>query len=69
LTRFRKDAATANFSVVTVNGGINNQSQPGSEVRLVFTLRVNGVVIYHHIGQYRHPIRRVDLLPDPEHLL
>ena len=34
LTRFRKDAATANFSVVTVNGGINNQSQPGMEVRL-----------------------------------
>ena len=38
LTRFRTDAAAtaANFSVVTVNGGINNQSNPGVEVRLVF---------------------------------
>jgi tripeptidyl-peptidase-1 len=35
LTRFRTDAATANFSFVSVNGGINNQSQPGTEVRLV----------------------------------
>jgi tripeptidyl-peptidase-1 len=35
LTRFRTDAATANFSVVTVNEGINDQSQPGREVRLV----------------------------------
>ena len=38
LTLFRNDAAaSANFSVVTVNGGINNQSQPGTdstEVRL-----------------------------------
>jgi tripeptidyl-peptidase-1 len=33
LTRFRSDAAPAQFSVVTVNGGINNQSQPGVEVR------------------------------------
>jgi tripeptidyl-peptidase-1 len=40
LTRFRKDAATANFSVVTVNGGVNDQSQPGLEVRLV--LHVEG---------------------------
>ncbi|KAI0283619.1 tripeptidyl peptidase A [Russula aff. rugulosa BPL654] len=28
------DATTANFSVVTVNGGINNQSNPGSEANL-----------------------------------
>ena len=35
MTRFRTDAATANFSFVSVNGGINNQSQPGTEVRLV----------------------------------
>ncbi|KAN0113839.1 serine protease [Russula decolorans] len=34
LTRFRKDAATANFSVVTVDGGINNQIQPGSEANI-----------------------------------
>jgi tripeptidyl-peptidase-1 len=34
LTRFRKDAVTANFTVVSVNGGINDESQPGSEVRL-----------------------------------
>ncbi|KAF8491623.1 subtilisin-like protein [Russula emetica] len=34
LTRFRKDAATANFSVVTVNGGLNNQSNPGLEANL-----------------------------------
>ena len=40
LTRFRKDAAAANFSVVSVNGGIDDQSQPGAEVRLV--LRVEG---------------------------
>jgi tripeptidyl-peptidase I len=33
LTRFRSDAAPAQFSVVTINGGINNQSQPGMEVR------------------------------------
>ena len=33
LTRFRGDAAPAQFSVVMVNGGINNQSQPGIEVR------------------------------------
>ena len=35
LTLFRHDAALARFSVVTVNGGINNESQPGLEVRLV----------------------------------
>jgi tripeptidyl-peptidase-1 len=40
LNRFRKDAAAANFSEVLVNGGINDQSQPGSEVRLV--LHVEG---------------------------
>jgi tripeptidyl-peptidase I len=40
LTRFRSDATTANFSVVTVNGGINNQSHPGGEVRPV--LHVEG---------------------------
>lgn len=50
LTRFRGDAATANFSVVSVNGGINNQSNPGSEVRWCFTLRVDVVVIYCHTG-------------------
>ena len=69
LTRFRKDAATANFSVVTVNGGINNQSQPGLEVCLAFPLMVKGVVIYYHIGRSRHPIRRIDILPDSNHLL
>jgi len=41
LTLFRRDAAPAQFSVVTVNGGINNQSQPGIEVRSV--LYVEGV--------------------------
>jgi tripeptidyl-peptidase I len=40
LTRARSDATTANFSVVLVNGGINNQSHPGDEVRLV--LHVEG---------------------------
>jgi tripeptidyl-peptidase-1 len=40
LTHFRKDAAIANFSVVTVNGGINDQTQPGLEVR--FVLHVEG---------------------------
>ena len=49
LTLFRSDAPTANFSVVTVNGGINNQSNPGSEVRCS-TLRVFVVVIYRHTG-------------------
>ncbi|KAF8491622.1 subtilisin-like protein [Russula emetica] len=34
LTRFRSDAAPAQFSVVTINGGINNQSQPGTEANL-----------------------------------
>ncbi|KAI0271753.1 subtilisin-like protein [Russula aff. rugulosa BPL654] len=34
LTRFRTDAATANFSFVSVNGGINDQSQPGTEANL-----------------------------------
>ena len=33
LTRFRSDAVPAQFSVVTVNGGINNDSHPGIEVR------------------------------------
>ena len=33
LVRFRSDAAHAQFSVVEVNGGINNQSDPGVEVR------------------------------------
>ena len=48
LTRFRSDAATANFSVVTVNGGINNQSHPGSEVRLVLDVEGGcGCIIYH----------------------
>ncbi len=51
LTRFRRDAAFARFSVVTVNGGINNQSQPGLEVRSV--LHVGGECgcdICHHTG-------------------
>jgi tripeptidyl-peptidase I len=39
LTHFRSDAATANFSVVTVNGGINNQSHPGAEVRPVLHIK------------------------------
>jgi len=34
LNLFRSDAATANFSVVTANGGINNQSDPGVEANL-----------------------------------
>ena len=34
LTRFRTDAVAANYSVVTVNGGKNNESDPGPEVRL-----------------------------------
>jgi tripeptidyl-peptidase-1 len=33
LTRFRSDAVPAQFSVVTVHGGINNESHPGVEVR------------------------------------
>jgi tripeptidyl-peptidase-1 len=33
LTRFRSDAVPARFSVVTVNGGINNETDPGIEVR------------------------------------
>ena len=51
LTRYRIDAASANFSVVTVNGGINNQSKPGSEVRVVLHVRANVDVICHHTGQ------------------
>ncbi len=50
LTRFRSDATSANFSVVTVNGGINNQSHPGSEVRPVLHVEVDAVVIYGHTG-------------------
>ena len=33
LTRFRTDAVVANFSFVTINGGKNNESDPGLEVR------------------------------------
>jgi tripeptidyl-peptidase-1 len=36
---FRPDAANANFSVVTVDGGINDQNAPGSEVRTVLLPR------------------------------
>jgi tripeptidyl-peptidase-1 len=69
LTRFRKNARTANFSVVTVNEGINNQSNPGMEVRLVLHDEGEWDVIYYHLGQSRHPIRRIDVLPDSKHLL
>ena len=33
LARFRSDAVSAQFSVITVHGGINNESHPGVEVR------------------------------------
>ena len=39
LTRFRSDAVPARLSVVTVNGGTHNQSQPGVEVRLAFYVK------------------------------
>ena len=48
LVRFRSDAASAQFSVVEVNGGINNQSDPGVEVRLVLCVRVDGCNIFSH---------------------
>ncbi len=50
LTLFRGDAAAAQFSAMKVNGGINNQSQPGVEVRSALTLRVNVDVVYQHTG-------------------
>ncbi|KAI0284759.1 subtilisin-like protein [Russula brevipes] len=34
MTLYRPDAVDATFSVVTVNGGINNESQPGDEANL-----------------------------------
>jgi hypothetical protein len=40
MTLYRPDAVDATFSVVTVNGGINNESQPGDEVRPVFPTRL-----------------------------
>ena len=48
LVRFRSDAAPAQFSVVKVNGGINDQSNPGSEVRPVLCVRVDGCNIFSH---------------------
>jgi tripeptidyl-peptidase-1 len=54
LTLFRSEAAPAQFSVVTVNRGINNQSQPGLEVRPVLYVEgdkwVDLGVIYRHTG-------------------
>lgn len=73
LTLFRSDAVPARLSVVTVNGGIYNQSQPGMEVRLALYVKsglwVDVDVIYRHTGQSRYPVYSIDLLPDPEHLL
>ena len=40
MTLFRADAKAATFSVEKVNGGMNNESQPGGEVRLVHPARV-----------------------------
>ncbi|KAI0284762.1 subtilisin-like protein [Russula brevipes] len=34
MTRFRRDAENATFSVVTVNGGINDENNPGGEANL-----------------------------------
>ena len=51
LTRFRPDAAPARFSVETVNGGINNQSKPDSEVRSVPHVESKCGCIVHIITQ------------------
>jgi tripeptidyl-peptidase-1 len=40
MTRFRRDAENATFSVVTINGGINDENNPGGEVRPVFPARI-----------------------------
>ena len=48
LVQFRSDAAHAQFSVVKVHGGINNQSFPYVEVRLVLCMRVDGCNILSH---------------------
>jgi tripeptidyl-peptidase I len=50
LTLFRGDAAAAQFSVMKVNGGINDQSHPGTEVRSALALRVNVDVVYQRTG-------------------
>ena len=51
MTLFRDDAATANFTFVSVNGGTNDQSQPGIEVCLV--LHVEGKVDAIFISSHR----------------
>ena len=53
LTRFRTDAATASFSFVPVNGGINDQSQPGMEVRSSSLNHVEGKVDVIFISSHR----------------
>jgi tripeptidyl-peptidase-1 len=50
LAGFRSDAALARFSVEKVNGGINDQNDPGVEVRVVLQVRVDVDVIYYHAG-------------------
>jgi tripeptidyl-peptidase-1 len=43
LARFRVDALPAQFPVVRVNGGMDNQNQPGVEVRPVIHVMVDGM--------------------------
>jgi tripeptidyl-peptidase-1 len=50
LAAFRTDALFAQFSVVKVNGGINDQNDPGVEVSAVFYVRVDVDVILCHTG-------------------
>ena len=48
LDLYRSDAASAQLSVVTVHEGINNQSNPGGEVRLVLHVRMDGCNTLSH---------------------
>jgi tripeptidyl-peptidase I len=68
---FRPDAEAvrSQFSVVLVNGGINNQSNPSTEVRAVLPAWVVVTKTCNPTGCPQYPICRVNDLPDAEHVL
>lgn len=59
LTKFRSDAVSANFTTVKVNGGLDDQTEPGVEVSLLLIVRheIFTQLVLANTGQPGYPIR------------
>jgi tripeptidyl-peptidase-1 len=68
---YRTDAVGSDFSQVLINGGQNDQSDPGVEVIGCRSMRLTPCKLTFTLpsGQPRHSVYRGSLLPDPQCLL